>query len=53
MNEVFGIPAGSLAVGLAVALGVGLALMSVLALREPVLLKLGLRNIRDGPDGRR
>src|SRR5918994_4171797 len=45
MNEVFGIPADALATGLAVVLGAGLAVVAVLALRDPVFLKLGLRNI--------
>jgi putative ABC transport system permease protein len=45
MNEVFGIPADALATALAVALGVSLAVVAVLALRNPIFLKLGLRNI--------
>src|SRR5687768_5942060 len=45
MNEVFGIPADSLATVLAVVLGAALALVGLLALRDPILLKLGLRNI--------
>ena len=45
MNEVFGIPADTLATALAVALGVSLAVVAVLALRNPVFVKLGLRNI--------
>src|SRR5919106_2392776 len=45
MNEVFGIPASALATAFAVALGVGLALVGLLALRDPVFVKLGLRNI--------
>jgi putative ABC transport system permease protein len=45
MNEVFGIPADSLATALAVALGAGLAAVAVLALRDPVFLRLGLRNL--------
>jgi putative ABC transport system permease protein len=45
MNDLFGIPASTLATVFAVALGAGLAVVAVLALRDPVLLKLGLRNI--------
>src|ERR687897_518223 len=45
MNEVFGIPADALATGLAVVLATGLAVVGLLALRDPILLKLGLRNI--------
>jgi putative ABC transport system permease protein len=45
MNEVFGIPAGALATALGVTLAVALAAVVLLALRDPILLKLGLRNI--------
>jgi putative ABC transport system permease protein len=45
MNEVFGIPADALATALAVVLGAGLAIVGALALRNPIFLKLGLRNI--------
>ena len=45
MNELFGIPTGALATVLAVILGIGLAAVGVLALRNPVLLRLGLRNV--------
>src|SRR5918995_247501 len=45
MNEVFGIPANTLATVLAVVLAAGLAVVGLLALRDPVFLKLGLRNI--------
>jgi putative ABC transport system permease protein len=45
MKEVFGIPAGGLATVLAMALGVALALVGVLALRNPIFVRLGLRNI--------
>src|SRR5918995_5462785 len=45
MNEVFGIPADALATGLAVVLAAGLAVVGLLALRDPIFLKLGLRNI--------
>ena len=49
MNEVFGIPADTLATALAVVLGVGLAVVAALALRDPIFLKLGLRNIPRRP----
>src|SRR5687768_1595740 len=45
MNEVFGIPADSLATVLAVVLGAALAVVALLALRDPIFLKLGLRNM--------
>jgi putative ABC transport system permease protein len=45
MNEVFGIPADALATVLAVALAASLAVVAVIALRDPIFLKLGLRNI--------
>src|SRR5688500_13665137 len=45
MKQVFGLPAGPLAVGLGVALAVALGIVTVLALRNLVFLKIGLRNI--------
>jgi putative ABC transport system permease protein len=45
MNEVFGIPSGALAVGTAVALAATLVVVAVLAVRNPVFVKLGLRNL--------
>jgi putative ABC transport system permease protein len=45
MNEVFGIPVDTFLVILAVGLGVSLGVLGVLALRNPVLLKLALRNV--------
>src|SRR3954452_5461097 len=45
MNEVFGIPTGTLAFGTGVALAVTLAVVAVLAVRHPVFVKLGLRNL--------
>jgi len=45
VNEVFGIPAGTLAVVLTVALAAALVAVGLLALRNPVLLRLGVRNV--------
>jgi putative ABC transport system permease protein len=45
VNELFGIPARDLAVAAAVALGLALSVVAVLAARNRVFLKLGLRNI--------
>jgi putative ABC transport system permease protein len=45
MNEVFGIPAGAFATGLVIALAAGLGTVAVLAARNRVFVKLGLRNI--------
>src|SRR5215210_5003049 len=45
MSELFGIPTNTLATAVAVALAVGLGTVAVLAVRSPVLAKLGLRNI--------
>ena len=45
MQKVFGIPADTLFVVLAVALAVALGIIAVLALRHPVLVKLGIRNV--------
>ena len=46
MNEVFGVPAGTLAAVLLCALAAALAALAVLALRNPVLVRLGARNAR-------
>ena len=45
VNEIFGVPADTLATVLAVLLAAGLAAVAALALRNPILLKLGLRNM--------
>lgn len=45
MKELFGIPIGSLLVVLAVALLAAVAVVGVLAVRNPILLKLGFRNV--------
>jgi putative ABC transport system permease protein len=45
VREVFGIPAGGLAVALAVALALAAAVVVTLALRNRVLVRLGVRNI--------
>jgi putative ABC transport system permease protein len=45
MKEVFGIPVESLLVGLLVALGVALAALAVLGLRNRVLVKLAVRSV--------
>jgi putative ABC transport system permease protein len=45
MTELFGIPTAALATVLAAVLGVGLAVVAVLALRNRIFFKLGVRNI--------
>jgi putative ABC transport system permease protein len=45
MRTLFGIPVDTLLVVLGVALAAALGLLTVLALRQPVLVKLGVRNI--------
>ncbi len=45
MSELFGIPMGTLAVALALALGLALAVLAALAIRNRVLLRLGVRNV--------
>ena len=45
MKELFGIPLDTLLVVLAIALGAGLVGVGALALRNPILLKLGIRNV--------
>ena len=45
MNELFGIPSGGLAAALAIALAAALGAVTLLAFRNPILLKLGLRNV--------
>ena len=54
MNELFGIPLDTLLVVLAVGLGIALGVLAVLALRNPVLVRLGVRNFgrRRGADAR-
>src|SRR4051812_32603609 len=45
MDRVFGLPAGPLAAALAVLLVVAIGALSVIAARNVVFLKIGLRNI--------
>jgi putative ABC transport system permease protein len=45
VNELFGIPLDTLLVILAVALGVAFGILTLLVLRNPVLARLGVRNI--------
>ena len=45
MDRVFGLPAGPLAVGLAATMAAALGTITVLALRNLVFLRIGLRNI--------
>ena len=45
MNELFGVPAGTLAVVLLCALAAALAILAVLAVRNRVLVRLGVRNV--------
>ena len=49
MRELFGIPTGTLMLILLVGLGAGLGALSVLALRNPILVKLGTRNLSRRP----
>ena len=49
MQRLFGIPVDSLAIALALALGVVGAVVAVLALRHPILLRLALRNLLRRP----
>lgn len=44
MNELFGIPLDTLLAVLAVGLGVAFGILGVLAIRNPVLVRLGVRN---------
>ena len=44
MHELFGIPVGTLLAILAVAIGVAVGVLAVLVIRNPVLLRLGVRN---------
>jgi putative ABC transport system permease protein len=46
VSKLFGIPVGGLATVLAVVLAVALAAVAVLAVRNPVFLRLGIRNVR-------
>jgi putative ABC transport system permease protein len=45
MREVFGVPVDTMLVILAVALGIALGVLAVLALRNRILLKLAVRNV--------
>src|SRR6478672_11394998 len=45
MNELFGIPTGTLAAVLALTLAIVLGLLAALALRNRVFLRLGVRNV--------
>ncbi|MGH3044977.1 MAG: hypothetical protein ACRDM2_09625, partial [Gaiellaceae bacterium] len=45
MTKLFGIPVDTLLVVLVIALGVALGIVGLLALRHPVLVKLGVRNV--------
>ncbi|MHB8160576.1 MAG: ABC transporter permease [Thermoleophilia bacterium] len=49
MEKLFGIPINSMMFGLLVALGIGAAIMVVASLRNPVLFKMGVRNITRRP----
>ena len=44
MNELFGIPLDTLLLILAIGLGVAFGILAVLAIRNPVLVRLGVRN---------
>jgi hypothetical protein len=44
VNELFGIPLDTLLVALAIGLGVAFGILGVLAIRNPVLVRLGVRN---------
>jgi len=44
VNELFGIPLDTLVVVLAIGLGVAFGILAVLAIRNPVLVRLGVRN---------
>jgi putative ABC transport system permease protein len=46
MRELFGIPVGSLLLVLLIALGVAAGLLGILIVRNPILLRLGTRNVR-------
>jgi putative ABC transport system permease protein len=45
VKELFGIPVGSLLVGLLIALAVAVGVLAALALRNRVLVRIGLRNV--------
>ena len=45
MDELFGIPVDSLLAGLLVVLGIAGALLALLVLRNPILARLGVRNV--------
>ncbi|HEX2736741.1 MAG TPA: hypothetical protein VHP57_01245, partial [Acidimicrobiia bacterium] len=45
MRTMFGVPVGTLAVVLSILVGVGVAIVAALALRNFVFFRLGVRNI--------
>lgn len=49
MEKLFGIPINSMMIGLLVVLGIGAAIMVVASMRNPVLFKMGVRNITRRP----
>src|SRR5689334_5119357 len=49
MTKLFGMPVGTLAVVLSIILVVVLGAVAILALRNPVLVRLGVRNVRRRP----
>ena len=49
MTKLFGMPVGTLAVVLSITLVVVLSVVAILALRNPVLVRLGVRNVRRRP----
>ena len=46
MDSLFGVPLTSIMIGLLILLGVALASVGYVALRQPLLMRMGLRNIR-------
>ena len=49
MDKLFGVPINNMMIGLLVALGIGAVIMVVASLRNPVLFKMGVRNITRRP----
>ncbi len=49
MDKLFGIPINNMMFGLLVALGIGAVVILIAALRNPVLFKMGVRNITRRP----
>ncbi|MDO8736619.1 MAG: FtsX-like permease family protein [Thermoleophilia bacterium] len=49
MEKLFGIPINNMMIGLLVALGIGAGIIIIAALRNPVLFKMGVRNITRRP----